>query len=60
MTRDSGGEGPTLEQVISQIRERWEDLGALIADIERGLGEVQAIRQQIRDSERPASGASAA
>jgi hypothetical protein len=34
VTRDSGGEAPTLEQVISQIQqERWEDIGALISDM---------------------------
>jgi hypothetical protein len=60
VTRDSKGDAPTLEQVISQIQqERWEDIGALISDIGHGLSEVQAIRQQIRerDHEYPGPGA---
>jgi len=56
MTRDSGGEGPTLEQIISQIRERWEDVGALIDDVQRGLAEVQSLRRQITDLETRRSG----
>lgn len=54
MTRDSNGEAPTLEQMISLIqKERWEDIGELISDIGRSLAEVQTIRQQIRDREHP-------
>lgn len=53
MTRDSGGEGPTLEQVISQIRERWEDLGSLISDVQRALKNFQALKGQLADLERP-------
>jgi hypothetical protein len=51
VTRDSGGEGPTLEEIFSQIRERWEDIGRLIADVQRGLAEVQSIRHRIDDLE---------
>jgi len=47
MTRDSGAERPTFEEVLAETWQRWEDIGHVINDVQRALGEIQSIYQEI-------------
>jgi len=46
MTRDSGAERPTFEEALAEIWQRWQDIGHVINDVQRALGELQSLYQE--------------
>jgi len=50
VVRDWGAEGPTFDEVLAQIRQEWQDVGNVIASVQRALGEVQSVHDAQRRS----------
>jgi hypothetical protein len=50
VSRDWGAEGPTFDEVLAQIRQEWQDVGNVIASVQRALGEVRSIHDATQRS----------
>ena len=50
MGRDWGVEGSTFDELLAQIRQEWQDVGNVIASVQRALREVQSVHDAQRRS----------